>query len=421
MWEKAGRTKSPEPALALNPFLIGTAAPPIPEAKRWVEAYDGAHGPLIDLSQAVPGYPPHAALLERLGAAAATREAARYGDILGDGELRAVYADHAAALYGARVGPDNVAIATGCNQAFFVAMLALAKSGDAVILPSPWYFNHKMTLDMLGVEAIPLPCRAQKGFVPDVGEASQLIDARVRGVVLVTPNNPTGAIYPAATIRAFHEACAARNVTLIVDETYRDFIDPALPRPHDYLASPEWPETLIQLYSFSKAYCIPGHRAGAMIAAPGVIAEIAKIMDTLQICAPRLPQLVLPWAIEALSEWRAENRDEIVARGEAFRAAMTRLDGWKVAALGAYLAYVEHPFPGRSGAEVAERLAGERGVLALPGAFFGAGQHRYIRFAFGNVDRESLAELPARMNIAYAETRSGTRLGEGGGRRGLGL
>ena len=163
-------------------------------------------GPLIDLSQAVPGYPPHPALLERLAEAAAGREAAAYGDILGDAALREAYAAHVSELYGARIPAANVAITAGCNQAFFVAMIALAKAGDAVILPSPWYFNHKMTLDMLGIEAVALPCRADAGFVPSADDARRLIGARTRAIVLVTPNNPTGAVYPPATIHAFRQA-----------------------------------------------------------------------------------------------------------------------------------------------------------------------------------------------------------------------
>ena len=253
--------------MILNPLLLQTAAPPIPEAKAWAEKYDGAAGPLIDFSQAVPGYPPHAEMLRRLGDAAASKAAASYGAILGDAELRAAYAEHVSAIYRAPVGPECVAVTAGCNQAFLVAILALAKAGDAVLLPTPWYFNHKMALDMLGIEAVPLPCRAEAGFVPDTKDAARLLTDRVRAIVLVTPNNPTGAVYAPATIDAFAKLCAARGAALVLDETYRDFIDSDEP-PHRLFTDDAWPNTVIQLYSFSKAYCIPGHRAGAIIADP---------------------------------------------------------------------------------------------------------------------------------------------------------
>jgi aspartate/methionine/tyrosine aminotransferase len=384
------------PPLKLNPLLVATASPPIPEAKAWAENYDGARGGLIDLSQAVPGYPPHAEFLQRLGATAASREAASYGDILGDAKLREAYAEHVSAIYGARIASENVVVTAGCNEAFFVAVLALAKAGEAVMLLTPWYFNHKMALDMLGIEALALPCRAANGFVPDVEEARRLLSERMRAIVLVTPNNPTGAIYSSRTITAFAELARENGVALILDETYRDFIAGGA-APHQCFAEAGWGGTIVQLYSFSKAYCIPGHRAGAIVADRGVLSGVAKIMDTLQICAPRVAQLALPWAIDALEDWREGNRVEILRRAEAFRRAIDALPGWSIGSIGAYFAYVAHPYHGESDAKVCARLAGEYGVLMLPGAYFGPAQEGYLRVAFANVGVEGIREIPGRL------------------------
>jgi aspartate/methionine/tyrosine aminotransferase len=384
--------------LRLNPNLTLTAAPPIPEAKAWTARYDGSAGPLIDLSQAVPGYPPHRDLLQRLGDAARSHEAAAYGDILGDAPLRSAYAADVSAIYGTRIEAENIAITAGCNQAFFIATIALAKAGDAIMLPTPWYFNHKMALDMLGIEAIALPCRAENGFVPDAYDAGKLVNNRVRAIVLVTPNNPTGAVYPPKTIAAFRDLCAERNVPLVLDETYRDFIKVDAP-PHACLAEPDWQKTVIQLYSFSKAYCIPGHRAGAIVADESTLAEVAKIMDTLQICAPRIPQLVLPWAIDALRNWREENRQEIARRAAAFTGAVDALDGWSIGSIGAYFAYVAHPFRDRGDVEICEWLAAERGVLCLPGGYFGPSQEGFLRVAFANVDVSEIEQIPQRLTV----------------------
>ena len=381
--------------LILNSLLLSTEAPPIPEAKAWIAAYDDAAGLPIDCSQAVPGYPPHPEFLERLGVAAATHEAAGYGDILGDAALRSAYAAHVSDLVAAHIRPENVAITAGCNQAFFVAALALAKAGDAVILPTPWYFNHKMALDMLGIETAPLPCRAETGFVPAVEDARRLLTDRVKAIVLVTPNNPTGAVYPPATIAAFKALCAERGIALVLDETYRDFIETR--EAHAAFSDVDWPETIVQLYSFSKAYCIPGHRAGALIAKAGIVQEIAKILDTLQICAPRTPQLVLPWAIEALAGWRRENRLEIDRRAEAFKQAMTEAGDWPIASIGAYFAYVGHPYADMTDVEVCAWLARVRGLLCLPGSYFGSGPAGFLRIAFANVSAEEIAGIPARL------------------------
>src|SRR4029079_14530434 len=102
--------------------------------------------------------------------------------------------------------------------------------------------------DMLGIDAVALPCRAEAGFVHAAGDAARLIGPRTRAIVLVTPNNPPGAVYPPTTIRAFAELCAERGIALVVDETYRDFMTSDT-SPHDLFAGTEWRETLIQLYS----------------------------------------------------------------------------------------------------------------------------------------------------------------------------
>ncbi len=220
-------------APSVTPALADTGTPPIPEAKAWLAAYGGGHGQPIDLSQAAPAYGPPEPLMQALADAAADPATASYGPIRGETLLREAYADEIRAIYGGASTPDACAIVTGCNQAFVMAALAIAAAGDEIILPAPWYFNHKMALDMLGIRAVPLPCMPDDGFVPDPACAARLVTPRSRAIVLVTPNNPTGAIYPPETIAAFADLAAARGLWLILDETYRDFLPSAGQRPHE--------------------------------------------------------------------------------------------------------------------------------------------------------------------------------------------
>jgi aspartate/methionine/tyrosine aminotransferase len=280
---------------------------------------------------------------------------------------------------------------------FVAALMLVAKAGDAVLLPSPWYFNHEMTAAMLGIEARPLPCDPKAGFVPDPDEAGRLIDARTRAIVLVTPNNPTGAIYPEHVIGAFADLCRRRGLWLVLDETYRDFLPPSHGRAHGLFADGGWRDHVIGLYSFSKAYCIPGYRLGAVTADAAAIGELAKILDCIQICAPRIGQRALAWGIDALSAWRDENRREMHRRAETFRRALGQSPEWRVDSVGAYFAYIRHPFERATAEAVAERLAVERGVLALPGSYFGARQDTHLRMAFGNIDVAGIGALGERL------------------------
>ena len=386
------------PTPPLNPLLLDTGSPPIPEVQGWMARYDGSAGPLLDMCQAAPGHPPSPELLARLSYEAGLAANARYGAITGDPALREAYAAWVSDTHAGHVATGQVAITAGCNQAFTLAMMAVAQRGDRVVLPAPWYWNHKMTLDMLGIEAVPLPCSAADGFVPDPVAAEALLDDRTRALVLITPNNPTGAVYPPDTIAAFQALCRRRGVWLVLDETYRDLLPAGQARGHALFADPDWSRSVIGLYSFSKAFAIPGHRLGAIMADASLMGQFFKVLDCLHICPGRTAQAAMTWAIPALAGWRAAQRAETNARADAMRATLAQLPGWHADAVGAYFAYVRHPFPGVPAARVAERLAIERGVVCLPGPAFGPGQDNHLRLAFASTGIEGIGQLVGRLS-----------------------
>ena len=363
----------------------------------WGKSYDGSLGPLIDLSQAVPGYPPHPDMLRWLGEAASSLAYTNYGAIEGETALREAYAAHVSELYGAEIAGGNIHITSGCNQAFICAVMAVAAAGDTVLMSDPFYFNHETTLSMLGIKTGFVACDSANGFVPTVDAVERALTPGVRAIALVTPNNPTGAVYPPAQLKAIFDVCRKNGLWLILDETYRDFLPNDFGAPHGLLAEENWQDNLIQLYSFSKSFCIPGHRLGALTASENVVEEIAKIMDNLQICAPRAAQGAVARALPALVEWRAGNRLEIEARAKALSEVMTGLDGWKLEAMGAYFAFIRHPFEDQSSTEVAEHLAKKAGILSIPGEYFGAKHTQFLRFAFANADAETIRQLRGRM------------------------
>ena len=383
----------------LNPAMAATFAPPVMEARRWLAGVTFAPDrPLINVSQAAPVDSPPLALRQALADAALNNpDAHLYGPVLGLPALRAEIAAQWSTSYGGAIAPEQTAITQGCNQAFCAVMSTLAGAGDAVIVPTPWYFNHKMWLDMQGVTTIPLP--AGPGLIPGADKAARLITARTRAIVLVSPNNPGGVEYPAATLAGFRDLARDHGIALIVDETYRDF-DSRTGRPHDLFADPDWADTLIQLYSFSKAYRLTGHRVGAIVASVDRLAQVEKFLDTVAICPGQLGQIAALWGMQNLAQWVAGERDEILARRAAMETGFSALSGWTLLGCGAYFAYVEHPFAVTSDV-LCKRLVADAGILMLPGTMFqpeaspdGA---RQIRIAFANVDRAGIAELFKRL------------------------
>ena len=378
-----------------------TFAPPVMEARRWIDGVTfPPERPLMNVSQAAPVDPPPQALRAAMAEAALTNDAAHlYGPVLGLAELRAELAAQTAQLYSGIVTADNVAITSGCNQAFAASIAMLCDEGDEVILPTPWYFNHKMWLDMEGVRAVPLATGPD--LLPDLDAAKALITPRTRAITLVTPNNPGGVEYPADLIAAFRDLARSHRIALIVDETYRDF-HALSGAPHTLFGDPDWDDTLIHLYSFSKAYRLTGHRVGAIIASPARLAEVEKFLDTVAICPSQLGQIGALWGMQNLGQWLAGERDEILTRRRAIADGFPVLagKGWELMGLGAYFAYVRHPFETPSNL-LAPDLVHSAGLLCLPGTMFhpeGTQEAKQqLRIAFANLDADGIAQMYSRL------------------------
>ena len=376
-----------------------TFAPPIPVAQRWAMGVSfPPDRPLINVSQAAPVDPPPAPLRAEMARLVQDDPGAHlYGPVLGLPELRAELAAQWSASYGGSVRADQVAITAGCNQAFTTMLATLCGPGDAVMLALPFYFNHAMALDMAGVTRQDLPTGPD--LLPDPEEAAARITSRTRAIVLISPNNPAGVEYPPGLIQAFYDLCKSRGIALVIDETYRDFhqVEGA---PHGLIADPDWDETLITLYSFSKAYRLTGHRVGAVLAGPARLREAEKYLDTVAICAPQLGQRAALWGLRNLSVWLAGERAEVLARRAAITEGFAPLTakGWALRGLGAYFAYISHPFDEPT-EQFAERLVHDGGVLCLPGTMFHPkGQtSRDLRIAFANIDRAGIGDMIGRL------------------------
>jgi aspartate/methionine/tyrosine aminotransferase len=384
----------------LNQLAAAVAPPPISESAGWLAGNTSGLAP-INLSQAVPSYAPAPEMAEHAARCLTDGTATLYTDILGIAPLREELASHMSAAYAGNVGPADVAITAGCNAAFCQTILALAAPGDNVVLTTPWYFNHQMWLDMQGIGIRTISATGGGTALPDPADLKAVCDARTRALVLISPNNPTGAIYPPELLGRFYEACQQAGIALVLDETYKDFLDPALP-PHGLFARPDWSGTLVQLFSFSKSFALTGQRVGSLIAGPELVSTVEKVQDCITICAPHVGQEAALYGLRHLNDWKAGKRRLMAQRLDAmYQAFPAHAPAYEVVSAGAFFAYLRHPFAGRSARDVAIGLARDAGVLTLPGSMFGPDQEQYLRLAFANVEA-SLMDDAARRLQDYA-------------------
>lgn len=387
--------------LTAHQWLATVTSPPIAKAQAWIEGrIFPPDKPLIDVCQAVPGYAPPDTLLAHMAEVLKNPTTHRYTDIEGIVGLRTALAADINQVYALgrdTIKTEDVLVTAGCNQAYCLATAALAKAGDEIILPLPYYFNYQMWLQMIGVTARHVHFRWESGGQPDLDEIRSIINPKTKALVLISPNNPTGSVYPAEFLDAALELCREANIALILDETYRDFM-PWDAAPHNLFHKTGWQQNLIHLYSFSKVFCLTGYRVGAIVGDPHFLAQISKSMDCIAICAPHLGQIAARFGLETLNAWRRNNtllmRHRLLALKQAF--ARDNL-GYEIVSAGAYFAYVKHPHKGHEAADVTKRLADQQNLLALPGSMFGSDQEDFLRLAFANIDASKMPEIATRL------------------------
>ena len=376
-----------------NPNVLDCAAAPIAEAWSWVK--NPGSEQLIDMCQAVPAHLPPQSLRDYLGEAIKNGEGATYTDIRGIQPLREALAANISSRYAAEVVADDIIITAGCNQAFCSVIDTLCDKGDEVIIPLPCYFNHQMWLTIRGITQKYLSFDS-KTALPDPQEAATLVTSRTRAIVLVTPNNPTGATYSPGCIEQFYRLAREHGLALIVDETYRDFIDYEH-LPHELFNQADWRDHFVHLYSFSKVFSLTGHRTGAVAAGPALLESIRKVQDCTAIWAPHAGQLAALYGLQHLHDWKLEKARELQVRADLIKQAFDNPQlQYRLVSAGAYFAYIEHPFESPS-RDVVKRLIQEFDLVCLPGSYFGREQEKFIRLAFANVHEKYFDEVIHRL------------------------
>ena len=167
----------------INSNVINAIEPPIAEAQSWISGRTfPEEKPLINLAQAVPSYPPAQSLQKHLATRTRLFQTAQYTEIAGTPELRSSLSIHMNKVYNGNTSLNNVLISSGCNQAYCLTIMALAKAGDEIILPEPYYFNHLMWLEMLGIKAKLMPFKPNQNGIPNPNDAERLLTKKTKAI-----------------------------------------------------------------------------------------------------------------------------------------------------------------------------------------------------------------------------------------------
>ena len=353
-------------------------APIIPIVARLVRDNPGT----ISLGQGVVFYGPPPRAAERLVGFFQEPANHLYGPVDGIPELRTAIEAKLRAENGIELAADQrVVVTAGGNMAFMNAVFALIDPGDEVILPLPYYFNQEMAVTMAGGRVVTVPAGEDYQIDPEAVRGA--ITDRTRAVVTISPNNPTGAVYPEETLRRINEICRERGIYHISDEAYEYFTYDGARHFSPGSITGSTGHT-ISLYSLSKAYGFASWRIGYMVIPAQLNEAIRKIQDTVLICPPVISQVAAVGALEAGAGYAREKVEEIAS---ARRAVLERLREIEslctiVPTAGAFYLLLRirsdmNPLG------LVERLVREHRVAAIPGATFGLEEGCYLRISYG--------------------------------------
>jgi aspartate/methionine/tyrosine aminotransferase len=301
-----------------------------------------------------------------------------YTEALGLPALRERIALHYWERYRLRIAPERVVVTAGSSAGFVLAFLSLFDQGEALALPSPGYPCYRQILSALGVKPVLVETCPETRWMPAVGDLDRIELAKASGLLLASPNNPTGTMVTRARLGELAEACKARALWLISDEIYHGLeyeteADTALAH---------W-DAAIAVNSFSKYFSMTGWRIGWLVVPPDLVRTMERLAQNLYISPPAISQVAALGAFEAIEELEeikrgyAENRALLL--NELPAAGLTSI----LPADGAFYLYADVSALTPDSAEFARAMLRETGVAVTPGIDFDPERgHRFVRFCY---------------------------------------
>ena len=366
--------------------LQDVSTPIIPVVGDWIRSVPGT----INLGQGVAWYGPP----DEVRAAVTnffddpTRH--RYGSVAGSPFLHERIASKLTSENGCGLAGRGIVVTAGSNMGFLHAIMVIADPGDEIILPLPYYFNQEMAVRMLN--CVPVGVETDDGYQICPARLRAAITPRTRAIVTISPNNPSGAVYPEAVLREVNAMCESAGIYHISDEAYEYFVYEGI--QHFSPASIPGSEAhTISLFSLSKAYGFASWRIGYMLAPEHLLAGILKAQDTNLICPPLISQFAAAAALDCGAGY-CRGKLEITSNVRSLvlkkLAELRDICGTPVSQGAFYVLLRVHTQ--LDSMILAERLIREHRVAVIPGGAFGLTHGCYLRVSFGTLDELSAVE-----------------------------
>jgi len=357
---------------------------------------------VISLSVGEPDFATPAHVIEAAKAALDAGDT-KYTPVTGTARLKRAAALHFERDLGIATDPRSVIVTAGGKQAIFEALAATVGEGDEVIVPAPWWVSYPQIVRFCGGTVVPLETRAENNFLFQPAALEALITPRTRWLLLNSPGNPTGAVFPAGMLLAIGEIlCRHPQVMVLSDDIYSPLIYTGA--PHATLANlcPDLADRVCTVSGVSKSHAMTGFRIGVATGPAWLIEAMGRLQSNTSGNPASISQAAAVAAFEGPQDFLAGWRDRFRARRDLVVGAVNAIPGLSCPVPeGAFYVFVDAtPLMSRFGDDNALALhLLEHGVAVVSASAFGGKDGFRISFA---ADEAVLTEALRRIAAALA-------------------
>jgi aspartate aminotransferase len=328
----------------------------------------------INLGLGEPDFNPAPEVIEAL-CAAVRNGRNHYGPSAGIPELRDKIAERYRELDpGTR--RDNVIITAGGSEGLMATALSFYDPGTEVLVPNPGFVLYAPHARLAGAVPVPYSLRPDRKYLPDFDELERLVSGRTRAIVVNSPSNPTGAVFPRSIVDRIVAFADRHNLTIVSDEVYEEIV-------YGEPATSFWgrSDRVVIANSFSKTLAMTGWRLGFLVAPKSFAVALNKVHYHILACPSTPVQVAVLAGLSSGSDALAQMVKEFRARRELVAKAMAKIPGLSlVSPQGAFYAFPRFDWP-RTSLEVAQALLA-RGLITTPGDAFGSLGASHLRVSF---------------------------------------
>lgn len=334
----------------------------------------------IHLEVGEPNFPTPAHVVE--AAAQAGRDGfTRYTSNFGIPRLREAVAAKMARFNGLRVDPSQVVVTPGGVAAISGVLTALVDPGEEVLVPDPSWPNAIMWTAVLGARPVPYALRQERDFLPEIGELEALVTPATKAIVINSPGNPTGAVFPAELVRGLVEFARRHDLYLISDEIYEQII---FEGEHCSPARFDGDGRVITLSGMSKTYAMTGWRIGYLVASPPIVDLVGRLQEPVTSCAVGVAQMAAVAALEGPQDVVEEMRRSYMRRRDLAVDALKAHGLFRYAPRGAFYVMVDVRGTGMTSERFARELLRAEKVAVAPGSAFGPSGEGFVRVSLAS-------------------------------------